>query len=459
MNVIQKNKDRKNIYQFIFSVIFIFLPLFFYRSSIIFLCAFFVLFLLILINRNNNAILKTFECYVLAASLFGISFLGIKIYDIVLIFVFIFLLISSQLKTIYNTLFLFLIFLFIAIGSTLLFGNNYVENKSAVQVQILRYFFAALAFWLFSQECYGKIDKTVVVKFLDYFSILMLGQTMMMMMCAAVFPVSHNFSGSIFLVNLYGNTNLLNGANQVEARATAFFSDPNKLMCFMFLLLLIRRTISQEKIFTLKEIPYMLTALITGSRVAFICVGFFVLYVLSLRIFFKNNLLAFLSLVGIFAISYIILMLNNITIGDLLNNISDSILKLMGRQRTLNVNSNLADDNRVQIWKYAFQYIPNHIFVGNGLASETILLPYPTHNTYVYLLLNTGCIGLISYVMWLFKAAYRILRLDDFIFFILIPTFFLDLTDYNMLFFSLGFILAYKNYRGINESFNSRAYA
>ena len=152
-------------------------------------------------------------------------------------------------------------------------------------------------------------------------------------------------------------------------------------------------------------------------------------------------------------------MLNNITIGDLLNNISDSIVKLMGRQRTLNVNSNLADDNRVQIWKYAFQYISNHIFVGNGLASETILLPYPTHNTYVYLLLNTGCIGLISYVVWLFKAAYRILRLDDFIFFILIPTFFLDLTDYNMLFFSLGFILAYKNYRGINESFNSRAYA
>ena len=114
--------------------------------------------------------------------------------------------------------------------------------------------------------------------------------------------------------------------------------------------------------------------------------------------------------------------------------------KLLGREHTLKVNASFEDDNRMRIWMMAFNYIKQKPIIGYGWIANEQLLPYPTHNTLISLLLDGGLIVLMSYI-YTFLPLFKNKRQDIVIPYIIVPLLLLDLGNYRLWYLLLGLVI------------------
>lgn len=100
----------------------------------------------------------------------------------------------------------------------------------------------------------------------------------------------------------------------------------------------------------------------------------------------------------------------------------------------------MKDDNRVYVWGKAIQFISQKPFWGNGWLAYQSLLPYPTHNTIVSLLLDGGAFVLTAY-LYTFGPLFSNKRFGATISCVILPMLLLDLGNYRVLFLLLALIM------------------
>ena len=136
------------------------------------------------------------------------------------------------------------------------------------------------------------------------------------------------------------------------------------------------------------------------------------------------------------------------TISTTINTIYTVAARILGREHTLEINATLHDDNRMIIWRMAIECILRKPLLGYGWLSFSRLLPYPTHNTVLSLLLDGGIFVFLAYLYTIFPLLsnrnYNLL-----IPCVIIPSLVLDLGNYRIYFLLLALIV---NRRGIRRN-------
>lgn len=455
-------KEKLSLNTFLLAILYAFLPLVAYKAKILFLPCIFLIFM-VLWFCSSRGLYYAISSYIISFSFFGISIAGIKLFDIVLIFILIYMLINNKINGLnfkYDILIIFIIyilFIYVFVNITRI-PNNYDGY-----IEIIRYIFAFLALIIFSQRAYGLLNRKKIIRIIDFVSIILIIQTIVMSLCHKLFGDLEQVKSLFLTVDVFNYDNINNIAagnmgSGNEARVSAFFSDPNKLMIFFFCLLFVRKLLKNKIIFDKYDLIYLLGALLTGARTSVIVATIYII-VLFIATYFKGKqILGYVIFALIIIIFNIIIMFNDSSFMGLVDGIMDKILILFGRQRTLSIDSNISTDGRIIIWKQAFPFIKQHILFGNGLLSEKILLPYPTHNTLIQLLLDTGIVGLVLFLGGITKILWQEEFLPYFLVLIGISSLFLDLANYNFIYFVLGFIICFHIGKGANDIENNNSW-
>lgn len=445
--------NNKN-YIYIIGTLYVLLPLLFFKAKILFVFSIIVLVLLILFWIKES-FSRIFFLYLFSASLFGLSIGGIKLFDIIAIIAFVYLCISHNMRTIIatniNWFYFFIIYVFFSF-LILLFKNQ--ASEAALFQELFRFVIAIVTLLTFSQKCFSSISSKNMVRILDYVGFVLLLQIIVMSICQSHFGSPSNLNFGPLSVNVFDyNNSPISSMN--EERVSAFFSDPNKLMCFFFLLLLLKKTIGVKQ-FELSDMIFLIGALLTEARTAFGVVLLYLIINVFIRQIFKScEPLGVLLLAIISIVIGLYIYIKDISVEALINNFFKRVLSFTGRSQTLKTDSNVQSDSRVLIWKMARQYIYRKPFLGNGILSESILLPYPTHNTVVQLILDYGFVGFTIYAVAVMKIVLKHMNIINWILLLLIPSLVLDLANYNCIFFVFAVILC-KNRKdqGINNGIN-----
>lgn len=422
------------------------LPLLAYKVKLLLLLCFILEFILLKYLSNNN-LYFIFNSYIFASSFFGISIFGIKFFDIVLILAWLYLLLKKEITVFDTSFYLICLFLIYIIFVYIFINLMRLPYNVGGYIELARYIFAFLALIVFSQNCFNQLSPRKLINSINYLGIVLIVQTLMMSVCHDLFGALGKFKTGIFTVDIfnYEKANELTQNIDTEARVSAFFSDPNKLMAFFFCLLFLKKYISRNKKFEKDDFIYLLGALVTGARTALIVAFFYIIAAFISSYLDDNQILGYSMVTVSVIIIYGILAFNNITATEMINDVMNKALILFGRQRTLAIDSNVSSDGRVIIWKQSMIYIKEHLWFGNGLLSEAKLLPYPTHNTVVQLLLDTGIIGFILFALGIVKIVWKSRYLNYFVILLFIPALFLDLANYNFIYFVLGIVAGVSN--------------
>lgn len=441
-----KMEKRVTFNKLVLAFSYVILPLFAYKVKLLFLL-FFILAFILIKHLSNNNLYFIFNSYIFASSFFGVSIVGIKFFDIVIIFAWIYLLVKRKITVFDNSFYLICLFFIYDVFVYIFINLMRIPNNIGGYIELARYVFAFLALIIFSQQCFKRLEPRKLINSINYLGIILIFQTLVMSLCHSVFGALENFRSGIFTIDTfnYEKANAFTQNMDTEARVSAFFSDPNKLMAFFFCLLFLKKYISRNKNFDREDFIYLLGALVTGARTALIVVFFYVIAAFISSYLYDNQVLGYSLLIISTIIVCGILAFNNLTVTETINNVMNKALVLFGRQRTLAIDSNVSSDGRVIIWKQSIEYIKEHVLFGNGLLSEAKLLPYPTHNTIVQLLLDTGMIGFILFALGIARIVWKSGYLNYFVILIIIPALFLDLANYNFIYFALGMVA------GIND--------
>ena len=172
----------------------------------------------------------------------------------------------------------------------------------------------------------------------------------------------------------------------------------------------------------------MIGAVISMSRTSLICIAVYIFMKLLVKIKQKSYVLYYVS-ITVLSILLIMSVVNPDILNGIIENIFTLSAKLLGREHTLKVNASFEDDNRMRIWMMAFNYIKQKPIIGYGWIANEQLLPYPTHNTLISLLLDGGLIVLMSYI-YTFLPLFKNKRQDIVIPYIIVPLLLLDLGNY-----------------------------
>ena len=233
---------------FLFGFLFCILPIALYLNKVIFISMFIIIFFLLIFAKESSPE-KWILLYIVSASFFGISLFSIKLYDIILIFALIYLLLIGKFKKINFAIVPFILFIAYLIVRLYLISTATTDTNynSLGTLSLVRFLFALLACVVFSQSFFSTINIKRVINKLDLFAIFLAIQIIVMRLCYQFWGSENNFLTGPFIVNLYGDSMVANSQRQLEMRSCAFFSDPNKLMCFVLVLLLLRRFLLKNK--------------------------------------------------------------------------------------------------------------------------------------------------------------------------------------------------------------------
>lgn len=403
-----------NINKFIRMLIWVILPFLFILNINLFLFVLLIQMVFIKYDAKEFEISCT-VIYLFAFLYNGISVFSLRLYDWISIIMFIIILIKNKRLTIRNVLSMLMLVIILVLNLTIF------NNSNALQ-ELLRYFMSILVFIniiniSFSWECMKPY--LIELAFVNLYN------------CLIVFvfiskDMISNISNSIISSDIFLTT--------TELRMNGFFTDPNKYMVFCtFLLFVIYYFYNHEKNYIVKIILYI-SGILSFSRtsyVVYLVLVCLLIYMDILRRSDKNSKII-ISLICIIVI-YIFIKL------DIISKLYDFITILSGRERTIAISSTVSEDSRYFIWIQSLDIIKNTFFMGNGLLSFEILLPYPTHNTFIQLILDGGIILLCSWIMFfrrifIKKSLYLLFPL------IIIPIFLLDLANYRILFVLLAFL-------------------
>lgn len=225
-----------------------------------------------------------------------------------------------------------------------------------------------------------------------------------------------------------------------ETRLGGFFSDPNKYMVFCFALLVILEIfVPESKKKKILSSIVLISAIFSLSRTALIIVALYIALKILYRIKEKQKK-TFYIIVCFSTFVAVILILMPEIINEIVNYLYVLSSEIMGRTRALELSTTLQGDNRTLIWQMALNYIWKRPLLGHGWLSNEYLLPYPTHNSVLELLLDGGLVALAVYV-YMFWPLIRYKRWDIIFSCYLISSLMLDLASYRVWYFLLGLIL------------------
>lgn len=412
---------------FLGSLAYVALPIMYAKSIGLFAAVMFFSIILT-IQKSNNLDTWLFKLYIWSFAFFGVSIGGLKLSDVVLI-VSCMLLIIRKGKLVVNSKMLliipFFLYLFLQMGYFYLARDSYLSN---MLLELSRYALALLTGLFFYQL---QVNRGSLIKWLDKFCGLVSLQALVMYLVQTKATIANIDSGRLLAVSVFSDT--------TESRISAFFSDPNKMMAFFLLVLVIRILIEfkDKRAFNWhwQYWLYLLGALISLSRTSVIVVAMFLLfYAFYEKIFKKENLLGTSVMLLLLVVFAAVGLLFKTTFVSTINDVFDGVLALFGRDRTLTIDSNVTSDSRVLVWRSALSYIEQRPIFGNGLASELHLLPIPTHNSVVQLLLDTGIVGLVLYTIGLFNGVIKRIPGWVVVSLVVIPMFFLDLANFRLIF-------------------------
>ncbi|WP_213335299.1 O-antigen ligase family protein [Enterococcus casseliflavus] len=412
---------------FLPSIIFVFLPLVYAISPYLFLCLVILCFLLC-IPINVDIDTKIFCIYLISFSFFGISLFSFKIYDLVFIIGCLFNFKKFK-EGSFNRRLVFLSCVFIsiiAVSILLNLGNN---PFSHMNLELFRYILSIITLIYYSNV---NLAKKAIVKFLKLFSVLLSVQTIIMFYIMQR-GVIKNFYSPLFQVTLFSEDG--------ETRLAGFFSDPNKFMCFFFFLIIfffIFKDIWKKNDF-LFLIIMLVGSLLSFSRTAILSICIFIVLIIFNLIFQEQKYLRILLFFFVGLLVGIIVFLSPSSILNSLDNIFSWMLQILGRDRTAEINTTLSDDNRIFIWKLAIPLISENPLFGHGPISYSYLLPYPTHNTFLNLLLDYGVSGTVAYLLLMRGLFHKIPSFLS-ISFIMIPMLLLDMGNFRLIFVLLGLV-------------------
>ncbi|MDI6496229.1 O-antigen ligase family protein [Leuconostoc lactis] len=426
----------KKVLPYMSLITFFLLPLLYSRGVAYFILGLIFSFGVIFLTPTN------FEGYLSrifywAFSFFGVSIFGMKLFDIVLLLGIVFILFKNK-KLYFNTNIIFLLpfFLYIIVFWFVfgLFQNTHYENPGAT-LELFRYLLALLAIVVFSQL---KTNFSKMIKWIDILAVGVIVQAIVMLRLVGI----QSYSSNILSVDLF-SIDPMNPNSEV--RISGFFSDPNKMMAFFSILLLIRIAYlllsdKNSNIWDYKSFIYILGTLISLSRTGVIIAALYTL-LFCLGKIFKDNVKIDMVFIGISIGLGLILILLKDFILTKISLIFSEILSFFGRNRTAEIDSNVASDTRVLIWKQASNYIIQRPIFGNGLLSESYLLPIPTHNTFMQQLLDNGIVGTFLYFFSIFTLLMRQFGISLVFILIGIPMMFLDLGNFRIIFALIGISL------------------
>ena len=216
-----------------------------------------------------------------------------------------------------------------------------------------------------------------------------------------------------------------------------FFSDPNKYMAFCLAMMFIVEIWMQNgKLKNWTMVILCISSLISMSRTAILSLLAY-LFFKVIKITLQKSRILTVILCGVIISAVVLFVFNPMILNSLLNYLFVTSSKLMGRELTLSVNMNFQSDNRILIWEQAIELIKKQPLIGYGWNSIREMLPYPTHNTVLELLMDSGIIGLLCYLFLMSKLLFN-KYYEYTIPFVWIPMLLLDMGGYRVLFLLLG---------------------
>lgn len=243
-----------------------------------------------------------------------------------------------------------------------------------------------------------------------------------------------------------------------EIRMGGFFSDPNKYMSYMFILVfLVEAFWGEEK----KKLVYILSlgAILSLSRTAFFVLVLYY-FAKSMNQYYrkKKALVAFLMIIIVSICSMGFLLFSS-EITYLGNEMFAFTADILGRENTLRQGgTSIDEDSRTLIWQEALPLIEESMLWGHGWLSWEGLMAHPTHNTILSLLLDGGLLALIAYII-LFRELFFSKDWLIVLPLIIIPILVLDLSDYRLEFVLLGIIWQMKRIKNVDKINNKIKYS
>ncbi|MBM7543082.1 O-antigen ligase family protein [Amphibacillus cookii] len=198
-----------------------------------------------------------------------------------------------------------------------------------------------------------------------------------------------------------------NTAQYTTHRFQSIFRNPNALAIFIFCSLYYQimaayavKKIALKIYFLLILSVSIVLLLFTNSRSVLIAIG--IIIIVTIVQMYKPRILKYLFLAAMFfnaSFLFIYVKLYNTAIGDFINNIS---LALFDKNFF---------SGREDIWYNVWQHIEQSFLIGFGISANARSLNesgYTTHNQYLQTFLETGILGFIVFVFFLF-AIWRLL--------------------------------------------------
>ena len=223
-----------------------------------------------------------------------------------------------------------------------------------------------------------------------------------------------------------------------ELRLCGFFTDPNKYMSFLLVLLFCALGARFERKAALVAV-LCVASVSTGSRSALISLALLAAVALIRRLAARDRRYAIAATLAAAACAAAVVAIGPATVMQRLYVLSAQI---MGRDAALQVSPNFMQDNRMLVYIASCGLIARRPLLGYGWDAMS-LLPYPTHNTVLNVLMCGGVVLLAAYAAFLAPVARRLARLRLLGFFaacVLVPMMLLDLFDYRLLFFLFGLL-------------------
>lgn len=387
--------------------------------------------LILIIFFNEDTDTKIWKLYILSFSYFGLEIIGLKIYDFIMVISFVVLLLKKRrLKVRMIDLIIAITFI-----SFIMFTWSYNGYESNGLVEITRYILAFLVFFLFFNT---KPNIKAIISFIPIIALSNIIQSIILYQFILMNEIS-NFQSAFINITLFMNTS--------EVRLNAFFTDPNKFMCFFFFLFVVYEIyyyINKKEIKAqhrwITHLILVIGILISFSRTGLIAIAIYIVLLLFRKIF-KNSKIIYFFIYSLSVLIIILLLSEDNIIFELINYILVNSAEVLGRERTAEINAVITEDNRYLIWKVTFDYILSNPLVGYGPLSFLAILPYPPHNTYLTVMLDFGLIGLILFVSFMAPIIKNI-KTEILFPFIIIPTLMLDLSNFRLLFIILAIVIS-----------------
>ena len=419
MNVGVLNKQRQLFFALLVASI---LPFAFAMNSVLFF-ALAVTFIFLLMNSVCTMTEKFLIAFCASVLFSGISVFSLRPYDIIIIFALFYVMMKKRM----NLKICIKIFPFIIVvicvccinytGDALLESIRYVISLLLLVVVL-------------------NIDGCSFDNLSSQFAIIGIANIIMALLTFLLYTngTLTNFSLGFIESNLF--------LSNRETRRVGFFSDPNKFMTFSFaMLFIIEYFMKKSKKKTFLILIYIIASILSISRTAILVIAIYLGCKLLRKIEKDSKGLFYITMIlGVFVLLFLFVLDG---FEDLMNLAYSAMAKILNREWTASLGDTITEDNRFLIWKQALEYIIKKPILGNGWMSNTFLLPYPTHNTVLALLLDGGIIALLTFIV-LFWPVIKLKRWEFTIPFVLVPSLLLDLQNYRMWFLILGLILISK---------------